>query len=206
MKHALPAAMALLLLTAPQVSAADRGQLPRMLAVAQQYFAAHAHNCPLSGDVVVIGAEELDYYDTLTGVWVDWAPHQSMAHERGGYAAGMGGGCNIQLDEGSFDRMTFGDACKLVVHEAGHAFGLDHDDSHPNIMHSNALNAMGPFGPCELANPYRQIIVRVRVRLRKLNRFCRGLGRRPYTARRADRSDRCWERSWRTVERLEALA
>ena len=68
----------------------------------------------------------------------------------GGHAIGRGAGCRIWIDTGYFDSASWGAACALVVHEAGHALGYGHSSNPASVMHSLAPAS---FAPCEGASP-----------------------------------------------------
>jgi hypothetical protein len=118
----------------------------------------------------------------------------------GGHGIGRGADCRIWLDTGYFDSASWGEACALVVHEAGHALGYAHSPNPASVMQSPAP---ARFAPCERASPQVALerrLVRIErrceVRSARANRF---QGRR---ARRARRRYSACRREYRRVSEI----
>ena len=138
-------AMAMGLMGPAGSRAADRAEVGAMVGVAKAYFGA---GCVAGIRVSWVGPGGLDGPDVP-----------------GGHGIGRGAGCRVWLDSGYFDSAAWGEACALVVHEAGHALGYGHSSSPASVMRSPAP---ARFRPCEAVSP-RAALER---RLVRLGRRC----------------------------------
>ena len=111
-------ALAALAMGTASARAADRAEVGAMIDVATTYFGK----------------------DCVAGIKVAWVVPGGLdgPDVPGGHGIGRGAGCRVWLDTGYFDSASWGGACALVVHEAGHAVGSGHSLSPASVMYSPA--------------------------------------------------------------------
>ena len=161
----LAVALAALAIGTASARAADRAEVGAMIDVATNHFGK----------------------DCVAGIAVSWVAPGGLdgPDVPGGHGIGRGSGCRVWLDTGYFDSASWGEACALVVHEAGHALGYGHSSSPASVMQSPAP---ARFAPCERASPQAALerrLVRIERRCEAwFARVNRLRGRRAGRARR----------------------
>ena len=159
-------ALAALATGTASVRAADRAEVGTMIDVATTHFGN----------------------DCVAGITVTWVAPGALdgPDVPGGHGIGRGAGCRIWLDGGYFASASWGEACALVVHEAGHALGYGHSPSPASVMQTPAP---ARFEPCEAASP-RAALER---RLMRIGRRCEARSARA-SGLQGQRAGRAWRR------------
>jgi hypothetical protein len=162
----LAVALAALAIGTANARAADRAEVGAMIDVATTHFGDHC----------------------VAGITVAWVVPGGLdgADVPGGHGIGRGAGCRIWLDTGYYDSASWGEACALVVHEAGHALGHGHSSNPASVMQSPAP---ARFAPCERASPQ----VALERKLVRIERRCEGRSARANRLR-GRRGGRAWRR------------
>jgi hypothetical protein len=130
-KRFLTLALFLFLLIPSQTFAANRDQVPAMLDVARAHFGVDQCGGKMEVTFVPAGRVNDDGHRVYGSAW----------------------DCKMSLDEQVYDEASWPRACRIVVHEYGHAaVGIEEHSLDPfNIMAKNAAAVF--FPPCTAANP-----------------------------------------------------